>query len=715
MKWSVRKFAWLAVFAAAACTDVTNPAARPAEPDSPEARSAAEQVSRGVALALREAPVRAEVREALRRSPVTEHKLVFQQFLATPAGTRLAGRAAAGLGVDRADFAVLVAHLPEMDFYVPSRAQRLAWTGGSTVTVAAVLDNDHPITAGYTPEGRRVAIDTRALRPADALFVLEPAERKSRRVDAQPADRPGTVIQDPDDGELSGSYGWVTPAGDTVEFELADVLPGGAKLNVAPGTGAADTTYLEEFYVTFCDTGADCTRGNEVEFRASFYARAGESRVDYKFYRQEGVSSINHDAGGVETPHAVQIFQRLLEGSTTELMEVNLVETDFGSDDNYGNVQVRAGNRNQVVEWPDYGGQACGGVSGCYVAGAARWNWTPLYSRSGKLTVTPSPAGVAEGLSVSLAARYFDGFGVERPGQATTWSSADPAVAVVSSTGVVTGVAVGRTTIYATANGVTSSAEFTVTPPDVCAAVRAGTHCGVNVSYSHYYTPTAFGRGFQGVAGTGLQPTITINFSPAVSAVTVTALDPDFSGNRMVAYNGTTQVGTVYFDGDGTPGQTHFTTSTKTVTANTITRVQLIPDPSDYVAWDAAGFSCRATAKSSTACGVTVTFSQYYTPTAWNRGFQAVAGTGLQPTINGTFSTAVRRVMVTALDPDFINNRVEAYNGTSLVAASYFSGDNTPGVFTTDTRMVTSGAITRAALTPDSGDYTVWEEFRFLR
>jgi uncharacterized protein YjdB len=52
-------------------------------------------------------------------------------------------------------------------------------------------------------------------------------------------------------------------------------------------------------------------------------------------------------------------------------------------------------------------------------------------------------------------------------GRQVTWSTGNPAIATVTSAGVVTGVAVGSTTVIGTSEGKTGSANLTVVPPPV--------------------------------------------------------------------------------------------------------------------------------------------------------------------------------------------------------------------------------------------------------
>ena len=107
--------------------------------------------------------------------------------------------------------------------------------------------------------------------------------------------------------------------------------------------------------------------------------------------------------------------------------------------------------------------------------------------------------------------------------------------------------------------------------------------CGSNeVTIAPQAPTTAFGE-FQSTPGTGFQSPIDVAFTCPVTTVSVTIFDPDFPGNVMVAFDDTTEVGRVPFFGDNLPGA--LTTDTETVASSRITRIQLVPDPSDYVAY----------------------------------------------------------------------------------------------------------------------------------
>lgn len=76
----------------------------------------------------------------MRASPVTEHKLVLQEFVKTPGGRRLVEASAKASGVEVSTIEQLIARLPDMDFYAPFQEHRLTWKATADVFVAATMD-----------------------------------------------------------------------------------------------------------------------------------------------------------------------------------------------------------------------------------------------------------------------------------------------------------------------------------------------------------------------------------------------------------------------------------------------------------------------------------------------------------------------------------------------------------------------------------------------
>ena len=112
-----------------------------------------------------------------------------------------------------------------------------------------------------------------------------------------------------------------------------------------------------------------------------------------------------------------------------------------------------------------------------------------------------------------------------------------------------------------------------------------------------------------------------------------------------------------------------------------------------------------------TYCGVAVAFSPYAPADAFlgaGAQFQSNAGHGVSQPITITFDSPVHAVTVTAYDPTFNGNQMEAFDtaGTSLGVVG-FPGNGIPGVLTTQTGTLTS-AIARVVLTPAPLDYVAY-------
>jgi uncharacterized protein YjdB len=80
------------------------------------------------------------------------------------------------------------------------------------------------------------------------------------------------------------------------------------------------------------------------------------------------------------------------------------------------------------------------------------------------VTVAPNPASVAVGATVQLTATLKDAAGITLTGRTVAWTTSNASFATVnSSSGLVTGVAVGSATITATSEGKTGTSAVTVT------------------------------------------------------------------------------------------------------------------------------------------------------------------------------------------------------------------------------------------------------------
>lgn len=135
-------------------------------------------------------------------------------------------------------------------------------------------------------------------------------------------------------------------------------------------------------------------------------------------------------------------------------------------------------------------------------------------------------------------------------------------------------------------------AAVVVPPPDAfeatdcepCDVPGPGLHCGVQVGIAPFVTGGTFG-GFQSAPGTGASSTITITLSPEINWVSVNVLDPDYAGNAVRAYDANHQLVSEFIvAGDGVASV--LTEEMSGTGGSGIVRVELVPAPADYVAYD---------------------------------------------------------------------------------------------------------------------------------
>lgn len=207
-----------AVVALAACgRDL--PTMQPAGGISTQEASARE-FARGLALALAAPEIRASVRDAMRASLWDEHKVPLREFAQTPAGLEMLSAAARARGVSLQTVQAELAALPSLDFYMPLRAHRRTWTADANLVVVAGWEGEGDV-PGFTPDGRVLAISRRLTDAMPALFFIQPAEWKGKRIRPQ-ANTPGLVVEDADDGSGSEVFIWRWSRGDSVVIDFAE-------------------------------------------------------------------------------------------------------------------------------------------------------------------------------------------------------------------------------------------------------------------------------------------------------------------------------------------------------------------------------------------------------------------------------------------------------------------------------------------------------------
>lgn len=138
-----------------------------------------------------------------------------------------------------------------------------------------------------------------------------------------------------------------------------------------------------------------------------------------------------------------------------------------------------------IRQWPAFGIlflSACGG--GGDPAG------TPGSSAVATVTVTLASNSVQSGSSTQASAILRDGGGAVLTGRAVSWASSNTAVATVGGDGQVAAIAPGATTITASSEGRSGSAQLTVAQPAVASVSITGTS-RVKVGDTYTYTAQA--------------------------------------------------------------------------------------------------------------------------------------------------------------------------------------------------------------------------------
>jgi len=274
-----------------ACSDaaLVAPSATPAA-----AMSREDFLASSVAKALGDPGVRSATFKAWRASTITAHKLLLTEFVASADGAPLRAALAKSWQMDEDAVLTRIKSYGSLDFFVPIRNDRREWKGDANFVVGAARDSRGDATLTFSANGP-AAYDARAsVRPA--YIRLASARTSAERVNPQPA-REGAVIQDSDDGELSGTYSWQMPGGEYKTVPMALILGtsgrrGGAdgpRLSIQPppdcqypydcgGGGGGSTTkwtIIRHMKVrNVCDNTPGC-ESNEFQFYADLWSNTG--------------------------------------------------------------------------------------------------------------------------------------------------------------------------------------------------------------------------------------------------------------------------------------------------------------------------------------------------------------------------------------------------------------------------------------------------------
>lgn len=111
----------------------------------------------------------------------------------------------------------------------------------------------------------------------------------------------------------------------------------------------------------------------------------------------------------------------------------------------------------------------------------------------------------------------------------------------------------------------------------------------ISVAFTPYAPGDPFGE-FQSDPGTGASNPITVTFSHPVRNLSVTAADPTFAGNLVIAFDSAgNEITRSDFAFSGVPGA--FSVSTRVLSVSQIKSIRLVPAAADYVAYSGLSFS----------------------------------------------------------------------------------------------------------------------------
>jgi uncharacterized protein YjdB len=164
------------------------------------------------------------------------------------------------------------------------------------------------------------------------------------------------------------------------------------------------------------------------------------------------------------------------------------------------------------------------------------------------VVVAPSAANILVGATVQLTATAQDAAGGVLAGRAITWSSSNPSVATVSSSGLATGLAAGTTTISATSEGTNAAATVTVANVPVASVVitpatalmLAGASVQLVASPKDAGGSVLSGRAITWASSAPATATVSssgVVTGVAAGAVTITATSEGATGSAAVTVN----------------------------------------------------------------------------------------------------------------------------------------------------------------------------------
>jgi len=309
--------------------------------------SDAQAVARGLASAMRDPSIRAQVHAAMRGSSFNEHKLVLQDFANTPPGEHVLTAVGAALGQSLGSVKSEVASLPALDFYLPFPTHRQSWKPTEDVYVATTFDKRAPLITAYGSNGQVLELRQADGVPAVPLIILHPAEPKTAHT---------TPLANSDGGLIESPTRMSTPQGSFLIY-CGDACGGGGGGGGTVVTQPPPGTYINHFNIK----ADDGWFGNsEMRFRSyaisAWQFQPGPNGTswylfgnlcDKGVYSQDGVvTSVGYDGLYLISPTVTRGSIQTCNGLVAQYaIHITEVDGDLnGNDDDYGWRIYAAGN-----------------------------------------------------------------------------------------------------------------------------------------------------------------------------------------------------------------------------------------------------------------------------------------------------------------------------------------------------------------------------------
>jgi uncharacterized protein YjdB len=300
------------------------------------------------------------------------------------------------------------------------------------------------------------------------------------------------------------------------------------------------------------------------------------------------------------------------------------------------------------------------------------------------VTVSPASASLTVGATTQLTATPKDANGTALSGRTVTWATSNAAVATVSASGLVTGVAAGSATITATSEGKSGTSAITVTNPPVASVTVTPAIASLVVGATVQLTATLkdvlgnplSGRvvtwssnapGVAAVSGTGLVTGL------GAGVVTITATSEGVSGTAAITATATGGTGKDYY---AAPAGSDANPCTAAAPCYTMARVAQLMSPGDVAHFASGNYTWSYSSNQVTKSGTASAPITYISDTKWGA---KIYGTGDSPIWNGGDYVDIIGFDVTGNGTNgieangsydrVIGNRVHDMPGTALTAA----------------------------------------------